>query len=166
MQPSETIPATFHGKEVKPELVPVLEKVWAKHGNILEGSAIRSSDTITMASESVAKVINILQNTSASNLSEEQMEYLVSTLSDLQLMQLKVDWLSPFVEKAVALYKSRQLAVALMELEKAKAHVEELKLKLLAESEKPDSGLKIAVVETLSASGPIDFDKCLGEGVC
>ncbi|XP_021762822.1 F-box protein SKIP23-like [Chenopodium quinoa] len=166
VQSSPTNRAAFHGKEVRSELVPVLEKVWAKYGNIIEQSAIRSSDTIIMALESVAKVINILQNTSANKLTDHQVNYLVSTLSDLQLMQLKVDWLVPFVEKAVALNKSRQLAVALMELEKAKAHVEELKLKLLAESEKPDSGLNLAVVESISASGPIDLDKCLGEGVC
>ncbi|XP_021733525.1 uncharacterized protein LOC110700313 [Chenopodium quinoa] len=163
LQSFPTNRAAFQGKDVRSELVPVLEKVWAKYGNIIEQSAIRSSDTIIMALESVGKVINILQNASANKMTDHQVNNLVSTLSDLQLMQLKVDWLVPFVEKAVALNKSRQLAVALMELEKAKAHVEELKLKLLAESEKPDSRLNLAAVESISA---IDLDKCLGEGVC
>ncbi|XP_056684428.1 putative F-box protein At3g25750 [Spinacia oleracea] len=62
----------FQGLDVESNHLPVLQNVWMKHGDIVEGSLIRSCDTKTMAFASLAKIILILQTNSGKTLTDDQ----------------------------------------------------------------------------------------------
>lgn len=176
MPPSQT---KFQGIVVSSELVPILQKVWVKYGNIDEEFVYsRSCESKSMAFESLAKVINILQTVTVNNLTDDQAQYLVSTLGDLQYMGLELGWLVPFVEKAFVLHKSKPLAAALMEfeeafvlhkskplaealseLEKAKARAEEM-----VKNRKLNRRLG-SLFESMLVSELMDLDIYLGEGI-
>ncbi|KAL2935715.1 Ribosomal RNA large subunit methyltransferase K/L [Bienertia sinuspersici] len=173
LQPShpsvkEVVTSKFQAIDVQSDHLPILEKVWTKHGDVLEGSAIHSCDTKTMALASLAKIIIILQTNNGNTLSDDQVQYLCSTFSDLQYMRLKVDWLAPCVENALAIHKSNQLQASLLELEKAKARAEEMEQKFLSEMAEMKRGLDNDIrllTKKMPVSGQIDQKKCLGEGL-
>ncbi|CAO2826481.1 unnamed protein product [Amaranthus hypochondriacus] len=90
----------FHGVDVNSDLVPVLQKIWEKHGNIIQEFVAHNDQMILKwALESLAKMAVILQNNSE-NLSDSQAEYLDATLHNLQTMNFKLDWLVPLVKHA------------------------------------------------------------------
>lgn len=160
---------SFTGIGIQSDFLPVLEKIWVKYGDVIEGSAIRSCDTKATALESLAKMVLILQANSGKTLTEDKVHYLSSTLSDLQLMHLKVDWLVPFVEKALALHKSMQLEAVLAEIDKATVVARDMERKFLEKIAEVKEGLKRdrkIVSDCLPLFGPTDRDQCLGEGLC
>lgn len=110
----------FQGVDVSSHLVPILQKIWDKHGNIMEGHVVNSNSLLTWALESLAKTIIILQSDSGRSLDESEAKYLKSILLDFRLMHFKIDWLVPFVEKALALHKNK----VIMELEMAKSKLQ------------------------------------------
>ncbi|KNA10272.1 hypothetical protein SOVF_145890 [Spinacia oleracea] len=110
----------FLGVDVSSHLVPILQKIWTKHGNITEGHVVTSNYLLTWALESLAKIIIILQSDPGRSLDDSQAKYLKSTIRDLQLMGFKLDWLVPFVEKALLLHKNK----VIMELEMAKSKLQ------------------------------------------
>lgn len=90
----------FHGVDVNSDLVPVLQKIWEKHGNIIQEFVAHNDQMILKwALESLAKMVVVLQNNSE-NLSDSQAEYLDATLHNLQTMNFKLDWLVPLVKHA------------------------------------------------------------------
>ncbi|XP_021733492.1 uncharacterized protein LOC110700284 isoform X1 [Chenopodium quinoa] len=105
----------FQGVDIRPDLLPILQKVWEKYEDV-EGSRLQSCDIKAAALESLAKMIVILQTNNMESLTDDQANYLASTMSDLQFMQLKVDWLVPFVEKALSLQKQKHLETIMLEL--------------------------------------------------
>ncbi|KNA03652.1 hypothetical protein SOVF_207070 [Spinacia oleracea] len=157
----------FHGVDVHPEHLPILQNVWMKHGDVVKESKIHSNDFIATTLASLAKLILILQSNSGKTLTDEQAHYMSSTLSDLQSISVKVDWLVPFVEKALALHKRKPLEAALAELEKAKAKVEEMNRKFLAEMAEIKQGFSTDKKQIVCKSicVQIDTDKCLSEGL-
>lgn len=79
-------------------------------------------------------------------------------------MQLKVDWLTPFVEKALVMHKNKPLQASLLELEKAKASAEETEKKFLAEMAEMKKELD-RDIRLVSESLPMNPDKYLGDGL-
>uniref|UniRef100_A0A803L893 Uncharacterized protein n=1 Tax=Chenopodium quinoa TaxID=63459 RepID=A0A803L893_CHEQI len=161
----------FEGLEIRSTLFPTLQKVWSKHGNLIENITIRNGDIVSRALESLATAVIILEENPVCTLTDSQADYLSSTLSDLRSMQFKVDWLVPFVEKAVKLHKSKQLMDSLDKLGHCKAQIAEKKSKLLEEVAALD---KLAdeleeeiagVSKVVSFYGNVDFGKPVGGGL-
>lgn len=123
----------FEGVYIRSNLVPALQKIWAKHGNIVEGSSVHSKDMLACILESLAKVIIILQSSSGRTLTKSQCDYAYSVLLDLLQAHLKVEWLVPFVEKARVLYQSKPLIDGLAEIDENIARAEEMKVKCIKE---------------------------------
>lgn len=167
VQDSETRASTveFQGVDVRAELVPVLQKIWDKHGNITTKSAVRDPDTVAQALESLAEAVLILKTTPWRSLDQSQADILSATLSDLQKKQFRVDWLSPFVQKVLACQKSLPLVGDLETLKQTKANIQDMK-RQLAEMERITDGRIKSVVELMKALGQIDLDSFIGEGLC
>ncbi|KAL2935721.1 putative selenide water dikinase [Bienertia sinuspersici] len=157
-----------HMVNIKSNLVPTLQNIWAKHGNILEECKIRSGDLIAKTLESLATTVLILQRSCGRSLNNIQAEYLKATLSDLQHMQCKVDWLVPFIEKALAVHLCKPAVDFLKEFDEAKSRAKETKLKLLDELAKLDEveeDMKF-IFEKIPRLEYVDLDESLGEGIC
>uniref|UniRef100_A0A803MFT0 KIB1-4 beta-propeller domain-containing protein n=1 Tax=Chenopodium quinoa TaxID=63459 RepID=A0A803MFT0_CHEQI len=127
----------FQGVDVHPDLLPILSKIWAKYGNILEGQLFRSNDLVASALESMAKMVILLQNTKGRPLNSSEVDYLCSTLYDLHLMRFNISWLVPCVVEALAMHKCmaniEKLSDTLKEFEKSQPEVADMKIKFLAE---------------------------------
>ncbi|KAH9615456.1 hypothetical protein KSS87_021371 [Heliosperma pusillum] len=170
-QRSDSATAKFEGFDVRPDLVPTLQKIWQKHGNILEYSAVRSYDMISRGLESLATMVLILGDNSAMSLSDTQANYLVSTLSDLGYIRFKVDWLIPFVEKAEKLHKSKPLLESLNTLNQLSSQAQERRPMLLDELTKFDVELNKLKEKTAKVSkmicfyGQVKLDEPLGTGL-
>lgn len=127
----------FQGVDVSSDLLPTLTRIWAKHGNVLEGPTVRSNDLIAWSLESMAKVAVLLENTSGRSLNDSEADYLSSTICDLQLMRLNVSWLVPSVVKALYMHKvlakKENLEETLKEIEKVTTQVTDMKTKFIAE---------------------------------
>ncbi|XP_021762794.1 uncharacterized protein LOC110727541 [Chenopodium quinoa] len=168
---SDNSTVKFEGLEIRSNLLPTLQKVWSKHGNLIENITIRNGDIVSRALESLASAVLILEENPVRTLTDSQADYLSSTLSDLRSMQFKVDWLVPFVEKAVELHKSKLLMDSLDKLGHCKAQVAQKKSKLLEEVAALD---KLAdeleeeiagVSKVVSLYGNVDLGKPLGGGL-
>ncbi|XP_021762699.1 uncharacterized protein LOC110727447 [Chenopodium quinoa] len=120
----------FLGVDVSSHSVPILKKIWAKHGNITEGHVVSSDCLLSWALESLAKIIIILQSNSGSSLDDSQAKYLESTLLDHQLMQLKLDWLVPLVKNALFLHKNKVIMELQMTKSKLQTELREVEKKL------------------------------------
>ncbi|XP_056684528.1 uncharacterized protein [Spinacia oleracea] len=155
----------FQGVDVSSLLIPVLQKVWDKHGNIMQGHVVNSDSLLTWALESLAKIIVILQRGSGMSLNDSQAKYLYSTLLDLRPLRFKLDWLVPFVEKALALHKNKEKLEAIIELEATKSklvvEMREVKERLCEVEERLDEQRKL-VPESLLVSAPLDVKDLLG----
>ncbi|XP_056686250.1 uncharacterized protein [Spinacia oleracea] len=172
---SENSTVKFEGLDIRSTLLPTLQSLWFKHGNLVENSTISNGDIIARALESLATAVLILEENSARALSDSQADYLSSTLSDLRCMQFKVDWLGPYVEKAIELHKSKPLMMPLMDtldtLGHCKTRVAERISKLLeelAQLDKMDDELEedmANVSKMIPFSGNVDLDKPLGAGL-
>lgn len=149
--------------------VYILQKVWVRHGNILAGCNVHSKRMISCALESLAELIIILQGNTGRTLTEVQCNDITSILCDLKHMNLRVEWLSPFVEKAVALHISKPIIAALAELDKAIARAIEMKMKVSNDLINMDELVKelekdrIQLFERMPISGPVDLDQCLAK---
>ncbi|XP_074285264.1 uncharacterized protein LOC141610872 isoform X2 [Silene latifolia] len=75
-QRSDFATAVFEGFDIRPDLVPTLQKIWQKHGNILENSAVRSDDIIARGLESLATIVRILGDNSALSLNDRLKNYI------------------------------------------------------------------------------------------
>ncbi|KAH9615455.1 hypothetical protein KSS87_021370 [Heliosperma pusillum] len=163
--------ARFEEFDIRPDLVPTLQKIWQKHGNILENSAVRSDDIIARGLESLATMVRILSDNSALSLNDSQANYLVSTLSDLRYIRFKVDWLVPFVEKAEKLHKSKPLVESLNNLSQLSSQAKERRAMLLDELTKLDVEENQRKEEMAKVSkmipfcGQVKFDELLGTGL-
>lgn len=160
----------FQGVDVNSDVLPTLNKIWAKYGNIVEGCTVHNKDIVAWALESLAKVVILLQSNTGKSLNDYQVDYLNVILCDLKMMRLKVSWLVPFVERASTIPKGTvsQFQDSLEEIEKVKSQMEEMRTKFLVELgglEQRLNDLRKIVSERLSVSGLVDQDKCLGEGL-
>lgn len=161
----------FEGVYIRSDLVPTLQKVWVKHGNIIEGSSVHSEDMLACTLESLATVIIILQSNSGRTLTKSQCDYTNSVLMDLLQVRFKVQWLVPFVEKATALHQSKPLIDGLTEIDKKIALFEEKKAKFVEELTTMEEVQKELKEEKklLSEKIPIKehdhLDQCIGEGL-
>ncbi|KAL2905318.1 hypothetical protein RDABS01_004028, partial [Bienertia sinuspersici] len=131
----------FHGFEVRSGLVPILQRIWSRHGNIIQESFISNGDIIARSLESLATVVQILESNTGQSINDGEADYLRSTLSDLRHMHFNVDWLASTVEKALALHKSKPMAVPLNNLLKLKAQATELRYKLMEKLDRVESQL-------------------------
>ncbi|KAK9747823.1 hypothetical protein RND81_02G016500 [Saponaria officinalis] len=97
---SENVSAlgTFQGVTVCAKLVPVLDKIWKKYGNVIQGHAVSSNSLLTWALESLAKMVMILQTNTSESLSDSQAAFLRTTLKDLRHFHVQLDWLVPFLD--------------------------------------------------------------------
>ncbi|XP_021762678.1 F-box protein SKIP23-like [Chenopodium quinoa] len=160
---------TFEGVDIKSDLVSTLQKIWAKHGNVVEG--VQSKDMLKCVLKSLAKAVIILQSSSGRTLSKEQCSDLSSVLMDLKRLQLRVEWLEPFVEKAIKLHQSKPMVDALEDLEKYIARTKEMKIKFtkelanLEEVEKELEEDKTLISKEIPIVGQIDLDQCIGDGM-
>ncbi|XP_056684383.1 uncharacterized protein [Spinacia oleracea] len=146
----------FHGVDVSSHMIPILQKIWDKHGNIIQGHVLHSDSFLTCTLESLAKIIIILQSDSGKSLNDSQAKYLNSTLLDLRSMHLKLEWLVPFVEKALVLHKEK----ITMELEMVESELEaelcEVKRRLVEQRK--------LVSESQLVSTPFDVKDVLSKG--
>ncbi|XP_074285254.1 uncharacterized protein LOC141610865 isoform X2 [Silene latifolia] len=168
---SDSATSVFEGFDIRPDLVPTLQKIWQKHGNILENSAVRSDDIIARGLESLATIVRILGDNSALSLNDNQANYLVSTLSDLRYIRFKVDWLVPLVEKAEKLHKSKPLVESLNSLSQLSTQAKKRRLVLLEELTKLDVEENKRKEEMAKVSkmipfcGQVKFDEPLETGL-
>lgn len=120
-----------------PDLIQVLQKLWDKYGNIIEGHAIRSDVLLKCALEELAKMIIILQQNTQKTLNSSQVENLQSTLADLQTLNFRVEWLVPIVAKASKSLQIREKIDTITKLEatrsKLVAELREVEEKILIE---------------------------------
>ncbi|KAK9666280.1 hypothetical protein RND81_14G173800 [Saponaria officinalis] len=167
----DTATAKFEGFDIRSDLVPILQKIWRKHGNVIEHSTMRSGHIIANALESLATMVQLLENNSVQSLNDSQADYLSSTLSDLKIMGFKVHWLVTFVEKAVKLHKSKALVDSLNKLKDLSSQVKERRVNLLDEVAKlTDVGNKLKkemakVSKLIPFSGQVKFDEPFGSGL-
>lgn len=158
----------FEALNISSELVPTLQKIWLKHGNIMEDIVIRNGDIVARTLESLATAVQILEGNTCRSLNDCQAGYLRSMLSDLQLGLFKVDWLVAFIENALAHHKSKP---TLETLAQCKARAAEMRTKLLDDLAKVDELEKELEVEmtmvthNITFSGELEFDNPLGGGL-
>ncbi|XP_074285259.1 uncharacterized protein LOC141610868 [Silene latifolia] len=168
---SDSATAKFEGFDIGPDSVSTLEKIWQKHGNIVENCAVRNTKIIGKALESLATMVHILDDNSALSLSNSQVDYLVSTLLDLRYIRFKVDWLIPFVENAEKLHKSKPLLESLNNLNQLSCQAMERRAVLLDELSKLDVEENkrqeelAKVFKMIPFCGQVNFDKPLGPGL-
>ncbi|KAK9666274.1 hypothetical protein RND81_14G173200 [Saponaria officinalis] len=168
---SDTATTKFEGFDIRSDLVPILQKIWRNHGNIIEHSTVRSGHIIANALESLATVVQLLENNSVESSSDCQADYLSSTLSDLKVMGFKVQWLVTFVEKAVKLHKSKPLVDSLNKLSDLSSHVMERRAILIDEVAKlteEENKLKkemAKVSKLIPFIGQFKFDEPFGSGL-
>uniref|UniRef100_A0A803L8E1 F-box domain-containing protein n=1 Tax=Chenopodium quinoa TaxID=63459 RepID=A0A803L8E1_CHEQI len=86
--------AKFQGIKVSSHLVPILKKIWDKHGNIMQGHVLQTNDQLTWALESLANGI-----------------------------RFRLDWLIPFVQKAMAVHNEQQQVHYVQGLEMSKSNL-------------------------------------------
>ncbi|KAK9666275.1 hypothetical protein RND81_14G173300 [Saponaria officinalis] len=168
---SNTATVKFEGFDIRSDLVPILQKIWRNHGNIIEHSSVRSGHIIANALESLATMVQTLDNNSVDSFSDCQADYLSTTFSDLEFMGFKVHWLGSFVEKAVKLHKSKPLVDSLNKLNDLRSQVKECRaifLDKVAKLTEEENKLKkeIAKVSKLIPfSGQVKFDEPFGSGL-
>ncbi|KAK9666267.1 hypothetical protein RND81_14G172800 [Saponaria officinalis] len=168
---SDTVTTKFNGFEIRSDLVPILQRIWQKHGNIIERSTMRSGHIIARALESLATMVQILENISVQSLRDCQADYLSSTLSDLRIMSFRVHWLGSFVEKAVKLHKSKPLVDSLNKLADLTSQVKERRAILLnevtklTEEENKQKKEMAKVSKLIPLSGQVKLDEPLGSGL-
>ncbi|KAK9666260.1 hypothetical protein RND81_14G172100 [Saponaria officinalis] len=168
---SYTATTKFEGFDIRSDLVPILQKIWRNHGNIIEHSTIRSGDIIARALESLATMVQILDNNLVESISDCQADYLSTTLSDLEFMGFKVRWLGSFVEKAVKLHKSKPLVDSLKKLTDLSSQVKECRAILrdevakLTEEENKLKKEMAKVSKLIPFSGQVKLNEPLGSGL-
>ncbi|KMT10071.1 hypothetical protein BVRB_5g118340 [Beta vulgaris subsp. vulgaris] len=114
------IPGVF----VSPEFIPTLNKIWDKHGNVIpqpRGRAMQNKDKLKSALESLAKTVMLLQSPSGMCLDNSEVAYINSTVYELECMHFKLDWLYPFIQKALALHNRQQQLDFVKRLEMSKS---------------------------------------------
>ncbi|XP_074285279.1 uncharacterized protein LOC141610882 [Silene latifolia] len=170
-QKGDSATAKFEGFDVRLDSVSTLEKIWQQHGNIVENCAVRNSEIIARALESLVTIVRILDDNSPLSLTNSQADYLVSTLSDLRYIHFKVDWLIPFVEKAEKIHQSKLSLESLNTLSQLSSKAQERRAILLDELTKLDVEEKTRKEEmakisnTIPFCGRVKFDKPLGSGL-
>lgn len=135
---SKTPTTKFEGLDIKSNLIPTLQKIWSKHGNIIENCILSNGDLKSRALESVANVVLTLEENSALDMSDDQSDNLKSTLTDLRVICFDVNWLAPYVEKALELHQSKPLVESLHNLGQLKIQASVQKSRLLKELAKLD----------------------------
>ncbi|KNA19290.1 hypothetical protein SOVF_062740 isoform A [Spinacia oleracea] len=153
---------------IRPNLLPTLQMIWNKHGNLIGEKTVRSKVMLTLTLESLANIIIFLQKTTLRTLTDSLAQELASNLHDLQCVGLKVDWLVAFVEWVLTLHKSKPLIESIMAINKSKAQIDEKEREFLARSAKVKQELdekKACLSAKLPFPEPIDLDQCLGEGL-
>ena len=172
LQPVEkgvSVTPKFQGIDVHTDHLPILKKVWAKHGDVVKGINLHSSDFLATALSALAKLIHILETNTGKTLTDDRANYLTSTMSDLLSLGVNVEWLVPFVEKASALHQRKSLEAALVEFEKAKAKVEEMNRifvgKMAEMSQRFHTGNRQPQDGVGMFASEIDPDKLVGEGL-
>ncbi|KAK9747824.1 hypothetical protein RND81_02G016600 [Saponaria officinalis] len=107
---SENVSAqeTFQGVTVCARLVPVLDKIWKKYGNVIQGHAVSSNSLLTWALESLAKIVIILQTNSSQSFSDSQAAFLRATLKDLRHFHVRLDWLVPYLDTVLVPENSKK----------------------------------------------------------
>ncbi|KAK9666282.1 hypothetical protein RND81_14G174000 [Saponaria officinalis] len=161
--------AKFEGFDIRSALIPTLQKIWRKHGNITENSTMCSGDIIARALESLATMVQILENNSVESLSDSQADYLSTTLSDLKTMCFKVHWLVSFVEKAVKLHKSKAFLESLNKLSELSSQVKEQRAifldKVAKLTEKENKLKKQMAKMSMMIPYQVKFDEPFGSGL-
>ncbi|CAO2826480.1 unnamed protein product [Amaranthus hypochondriacus] len=135
---SKTPTTKFEGLDIKSNLIPTLQKIWSKHGNIIENCILSNGDLKSRALELVANVVLTLEENSALDMSDDQSDNLKSTLTDLRVICFDVNWLAPYVEKALELHQSKPLVESLHNLGQLKIQASVQKSRLLKELAKLD----------------------------
>lgn len=113
--------AKFLGFNVSPHSVPILKKIWHKHGNIIQGHVLQNNGMISQALDSLANVILLLQSESGMSMNVAQAQYLDSTMCFLQGARFRLDWLFPFTQKAMAIHYGQQQIHYIKGLEMSKS---------------------------------------------
>lgn len=161
----------FEGADIRPELVSILQKIWAKYGNVLEGCNVHSKDMLKSALKLLAKAVTILQTTSGRTVTKLQCDDVSSILMDLKSLNLRVEWLEPFVEKAMKLHRIKLIIRALEDVEKSIAETKEMKMKLSKELANSDQVVEepqedeALVYDRILIEGNVDLDQCIGKGL-
>ncbi|XP_074285246.1 uncharacterized protein LOC141610860 [Silene latifolia] len=161
----------FEGFDISIDSVSTLEKIWLKHGNIVQNSVMRNRDIIAMSLESLVTMVRILDDTSAQSLSDEEVEYLESTLSDLEYNLFKVDWLIPSIEKAQNFHKSKPLMESLNNLSHLRSQAKDRRAILLEELTKLDveenkwKEEMTKISKMIPSYGQVKFDEPIGSGL-
>ncbi|XP_074285269.1 uncharacterized protein LOC141610876 [Silene latifolia] len=168
---SYTATTKFEGLDIRSDLVPILQKIWHNHGNIVKDSIVRSGDIVARALESMAAMVQILEDNPIQFLSDSQADYLNSTLSDLRNICFKVHWLVSYVEKALKVHKSKPLVESLNNLSQLSSKVKERRAILLGELanlDEEENKLKeemMKVSKMIPFSGQVKLDEPIGAGL-
>ncbi|XP_074285277.1 uncharacterized protein LOC141610880 [Silene latifolia] len=170
---TDSPPTKFEGLDIRSDLIPTLQKIWRKHGNIIKYSIVRNSDIIAKALESLATMVRILEDNSPQSLSDSQADYLSSTLPDLRCIGFRVDWLACFIEKALKVHtsKGKGLLESLNNLRQSRSKVKDRKIILRDELTKlndEENKLKeemAKVSKMIPFYGQAKFDEPIGVGL-
>lgn len=142
-------------------------QIWNKHCNLVGKGFVRSKGILACALELLAKMIKDLENTTLRTLTDDLAEEIGAVMSDLQLLGLKVDWLVPFVERALILQKYKPLIESIIAIDEEKARVEEEE-EFLERNPRKKRKLeenRASLSATLRVLEPIDLDESLAEGL-
>lgn len=79
---------------VKAELAPILRAVFLKHGNIVANSFLNSMQCLSSLLEVVCGIIQRLQAVEFEELTEVELESMITSVRDLESLKVEVGWLS------------------------------------------------------------------------
>ncbi|KMT12962.1 hypothetical protein BVRB_4g090440 [Beta vulgaris subsp. vulgaris] len=156
----------LQGLKIRSDLLVTLQ-IWNKHCNLVGKGFVRSKGILACALELLAKMIKDLENTTLRTLTDDLAEEIGAVMSDLQLLGLKVDWLVPFVERALILQKYKPLIESIIAIDEEKARVEEEE-EFLERNPRKKRKLeenRASLSATLRVLEPIDLDESLAEGL-
>ncbi|GLT44584.1 hypothetical protein SLA2020_184700 [Shorea laevis] len=78
---------------VKAELAPILKAVFLKHGNIVANSSLNSMQCLSSLLEVVCGIIQSLKAVKFEELTEVELESMITSVRDLESLKVEVGWL-------------------------------------------------------------------------
>ena len=119
------------GPWFSPEGESILEQIFTKYGDITANCCFTAPQFRAQFLASIVKIVQLMQQHTAQELSDADISFICSTLSDLERAQVKVDWLrtqfvavEPLLHYARAEAKRARILVRLNAIEVERAQLE------------------------------------------
>ncbi|XVE87412.1 hypothetical protein DITRI_Ditri18aG0115500 [Diplodiscus trichospermus] len=144
-------PMTVGEYTVKPELAPILRAVLLKHGDIAANSTLNSMQCRSSLLEIACGIIQKLQETKMENVTELELQSMVTSVSDLESVKLQISWLHKRLDEIVEAVRLVKHASALNEdKRKILEEIEKMEKELEScQTKKPELQKKSVRIEEL-----------------